>query len=377
MEFVASDPRAVLRRIRELVESRPDLHARYERAKKTIRVFRKPAFYEITQRCNLKCEGCYYFESGLEEITEQQSVGAWESFFAAEAERQVSMAYFVGAEPALHQERLMAAAGHFSHGNVGTNGTVKIDAAIPFRISISMWAGDDETDRKLRGAAAFRKAFRNYRGDRRAIVYYTLSRWNLDGARTIAELCRENGLPLTFNLYSPTATYLSKLRDGLANDDAFFRSSRPDDTPMMSGDDLELARRTVLGLMEDFPGTVLYSKAYNSWSTRPTPLHEVDPQTGIAPRCGSRITNLMNYYGSDLARKDVKCCTPDLDCSQCRIMSGGWSTKLQPDARDLADEAAFADWLEMMEALNRIFVYEHRDQARRVPAERPGLAAVQ
>jgi hypothetical protein len=377
MEFVASDPRAVLRRIGELVGARPDLRERYDIAKRTIRVFRKPAFYEVTQRCNLKCEGCYYFESGLEEITEQQSVGAWESFFATEAERQVSMAYFVGAEPALHQERLMAAAGHFSHGNVGTNGTIKIDEAVPFRISISMWAGDDETDRKLRGASAFRKAFRNYRGDRRAIVYYTLSRWNLDGARTIAQLCRDNGLPLTFNLYSPTATYLSKLRDGLANDDAFFRVSRPDDTPMMSSDDLARAERTVLGLMEDFPGTVLYSKAYNSWSTRPSPLHEVDAQTGIAPRCGSRITSLMNYYGSDLERKDVKCCTPDLDCSQCRIMSGGWSTKLQPDARDLASEDAFANWLEMMEALNRIFVYEHRAQGPRATAEPVGLVAVQ
>jgi hypothetical protein len=377
MEFVASDPRAVLRRIGELVAARPDLRERYETAKRTIRVFRKPAFYEVTQRCNLKCEGCYYFESGLEEITEQQSVGAWESFFATEAERQVSMAYFVGAEPALHQERLMAAAGHFAYGNVGTNGTIKIDPAVPFRISISMWAGDDETDRKLRGASAFRKAFRNYRGDRRAIVYYTLSRWNLEGARTIAGLCRDNGLPLTFNLYSPTATYLSKLRDGLANDDQFFRVSRPDDTPMMSGDDLARAERTVLDLMEDFPDTVLYSKAYNAWSTRPSPLHEVDAQTGIAQRCGSRITGLMNYYGSDLERKDVKCCTPDLDCSQCRIMSGGWSTKLQPDARDLASEDAFANWLEMMEALSRIFVYEHRAQGPRAAAESARLAAVQ
>jgi hypothetical protein len=377
MEFVASDPRAVLRRIRELVQECPDLHDRYETAKRTIRVFRKPAFYEVTQRCNLKCEGCYYFESGLEEITEQQSVGAWESFFAAEAERQVSMAYFVGAEPALHQERLMAAAGHFSHGNVGTNGTVKIDAAVPFRISISMWAGDDETDRKLRGANAFRKAFRNYRGDRRAIVYYTLSRWNLDGARTIAELCRDNGLPLTFNLYSPTATYLAKLQGGMANDDQFFRVSRPDDTPMMSGEDLARAERTVLGLMEDFPDTVLYSKAYNAWSTRPSPLHEVDAETGIAPRCGSRITSLMNYYGADLERKDVKCCTPDLDCSQCRIMSGGWSTKLQPDARDLASAASFGNWLEMMEALGRIFVYEHRGKAVRTPEAQTGVAALQ
>ena len=234
MAYAATDPRVVLRRIREIVEPRPDLSERYEAAKQTIRIFRKPAFYEVTQRCNLKCEGCYYFESGLKEITERQAVDEWRSFFAKETERQVSMAYFVGAEPALHQERLMAAAGHFQYGNVGTNGTIKIDKAVPFRITISMWAGDEETDRKMRGADAFKKAFKNYRGDPRAIVYYTLSRWNLDGARKIAELCRENGLPLTFNLYSPTVTYLAKLAQGDANDNEFFRVSRPDDTPMLS-----------------------------------------------------------------------------------------------------------------------------------------------
>ncbi|MBV8978089.1 MAG: radical SAM protein [Alphaproteobacteria bacterium] len=339
--------------------SRPDLAARYEAAKSTIRRFRKPAFYEITQRCNLKCEGCYYFESERTAMDEQDAVAEWESFFAREAERQVSMAYFVGAEPALHQERLMAASGHFQYGNVGTNGSIRIDAAIPFRISISMWAGDDETDRTLRGASVFRKAFRNYCGDRRAIVYYTLSRWNLDGARRIAELCRDHGLPLTFNLYSPTATYLAKLADHQPNDDAFFRVSNSDDSPMLSQDDLRAAERVVLELMEDFPETVLYSRAYNRWSTQPGPLHALDDE-GNAPLCGSRITSLMHYYGSDLARKEIKCCTPDLDCSQCRIMSGGWSTKLAPDARDLASADSFADWLEMMEALKRIFVYEHR-----------------
>jgi len=355
---VASDPRVMLRRIRDLTGSRPDLAARYEAAKATIRHFRKPAFYEVTQRCNLKCEGCYYFESERVPIDEQQAVAEWERFFATEAQRQVSMAYFVGAEPALHQERLLAAAGHFVHGNVGTNGTIRIDPAIPFRISISMWAGDDETDRTLRGASAFRKAFRNYRGDRRAIVYYTLSHWNLDGARIIAEMCRDNGLPLTFNLYSPTATYLSKLAEHQPNDDEFFRVSRPDDTPMLSDADLGRAERIVLELMEDFPETVLYSRAYNRWSTRPGPLHALDAQ-GTAPLCGSRITSLMHYYGADLVRKNIKCCTPDLDCSQCRIMSGGWSTKLAPDANDLASADAFSDWLEMLEALKRIFVYEH------------------
>jgi hypothetical protein len=366
MAYAATDPRVVLRRIREIVEPRPDLSARYEDAKQTIRIFRKPAFYEVTQRCNLKCEGCYYFESGLKEITERQAVEEWETFFAKETERQVSMAYFVGAEPALHQERLMAAAGHFQYGNVGTNGTIKIDRAVPFRISISMWAGDEETDRKMRGAAAFKKAFKNYRGDPRAIVYYTLSRWNLDGARKIAELCRENGLPLTFNLYSPTVTYLARLAQGDANDNEFFRVSRPDDTPQLQGADLRLAERTVLDLMEDFPETVLYSKNYNAWSTREEPLHPVDAD-GIAPDCGSRITPLMHYYGADLERKEIKCCTPDLDCSQCRIMSGGWSTKLAPRVEDLANAEAFAGWLEMMDSLRRIFVFDYAQRVTAAP----------
>ena len=374
MVDVAGDPRQMLKRVREILKDRPDLEPRYEVAKQVVRVFRKPAFYEVTQRCNLKCEGCYYFEGSLGELVqEKESAEAWDSFFAAEAERGVSIAYFVGAEPALHQERLVAAARHFAYGNIGTNGTVRIDSAVPYRVAISMWGGDDATDRKLRGASVFRKAFKNYRGDPRALVYYTLSRWNLDGARNIALMCRDNGLPLTFNLYSPTTTYLRKLAEGQDNDTEFFRVSRPGDTPMFADEDLARARRVVLDLMEEFPETVLYSRAYNDWSTRPAQLHDTDPN-GLAPRCGSRIGGHMNYYGSDLKPMAKKCCTPDLDCSQCRIMSGGWSTKLQPDARDLADGNAFSQWLEMIEAISRIFVY-HAGHTLTPVRRAPGAAA--
>jgi hypothetical protein len=370
----AGDPRQVLNRIHEILEDHPDLRPRYEVAKQIVRVFRKPAFYEITQRCNLKCEGCYYFEGSLGDLVqEEDSAEAWDEFFAAEAERGVSIAYFVGAEPALHQERLVAAARYFPYGNIGTNGTVKIDPVVPYRVAISMWAGDDETDRKLRGASVFRKAFKNYRGDPRALVYYTLSRWNLDGARTIAQMCRDNGLPLTFNLYSPTTTYLRKLAEGQSNDTEFFRVSRPGDTPMFTDEDLVSARHVVLDLMEEFPETVLYSRAYNDWSTRPSQLHEID-ESGLAPRCGSRIGGHMNYYGSDLKPMTKKCCTPDLDCRQCRIMSGGWSTKLQPDAQDLVDGASLAQWLEMVEAIKRIFVY-HAAHEFTAARSQPGASA--
>jgi hypothetical protein len=275
------------------------------------------------------------------------------------------MAYFVGAEPALEQERLITAAPHFPYGNIGTNGTIRIDSAVPYRIGVSVWAGNDATDRTLRGGAAFRKAFKNYAGDPRAIILYTLSPWNLCCVRTVAEICRDHGLPLTFNMYSPTATFLDKLRSWSGNDDRYFRVSRPGHTPCFAVEDLACTRRLVADLMEDFPETIVYSKAYNDWMTEPGPRHELDPATGIALDCGSRVVGHMTYYGSNLRQMQPKCGTPDVDCSQCRMYSGGWSSKFQPGASDIASEHAFSDWLDMMSVLGRIFLYEPNVRMRR------------
>lgn len=354
-----ADSRSVLSGISAHLDARPDLRPRYDAVKRIIRAFRKPAFYEISQRCNLLCEGCYYFEGGMvEPVLAQRSTSEWEVFFAAEAERKVSMAYFVGAEPALEQERLFAAARYFPFGNIGTNGTIRIDPCVPYRIGVSVWAGNDATDTKLRGASVFRKAFKNYAGDPRAIVLYTLSRWNLDSVRTVAEMCRDNALPLTFNMYSPTVTFDDKLRRRVMNDRAFFRVSRNGNTPVFDDEGLMRVRRLVSDLMDEFPDTVVYTRAYNDWVTRPGPLYDLDPLSGRAIHCGSRIVGPMRYYLSDLRQALPKCCTSDVDCSQCRMYSGGWSSKLQPDERDIADARSFADWLEMIEVLGRIFLYQ-------------------
>lgn len=361
--------RTILARISALTRGRPDLHSRYRGAKEVIHAFRRPAFYEITQRCNLWCEGCYYFEVGeRHRVHEESSTEAWEEFFAAEAERHVSMAYFVGAEPALHQERLVAASRWFPYGNIGTNGTIRIDPVVPYRIGVSVWAGNDSDDRRLRGGSAFRKAFKNYAGDPRAIILFTLSRWNLDSVRSVAKMCRDHALPLTFNMYSPTSAFLTKLRHGRANDNEYFRVSRLDDSPLFSHNDLVRTRNLVAELMEEFPETIVYSAAYNTWATQPGSLYEID-ENGIAPRCGSRMIGTMHYFGADLQPLHPKCGTPDVDCSECRMYSGGWSSKFQPSEADVASEESFVAWLEMIEVLGRIFLYDRASHAQRVAAE--------
>jgi hypothetical protein len=120
--------------------------------------------------------------------------------------------------------------------------------------------------------------------------------------------------------------------------------------------------------MDDFPETVVYSRAYNDWATRPGPLHDIDPETGIATGCGSRIIGQMRYHTADGEMAARKCCTPDVDCSSCRMYSGGWSSKFQPTLEDVASEAAFSDWLEMMRTLGQIFLYDRSRSPQAQPA---------
>ena len=355
---MSSSRRTRLTRLAALLDAAPHLAPAHEEAKRVVRAFRKPAFYEVATRCNLFCEGCYYFSDEFSPAKDVDDIGDWDRFFAAEAGRGVTMAYFVGAEPALHQDRLIAASRYFPYGNIGTNGTVRIDPAVPYRIGVSVWGVDADTDADLRGGRSFHKAIRNYAGDPRAILLFTLTKTNIGDARRLAEIGQDNGLPVTFNMYSPTRTYLRKLTEGERNDREFFRISSRENNLLWDDESLSVVRHTLDELIDDFPGTVVYSKAYNDWATRPGPLYDIDPETGIARDCHSRMVGQMRYFKTDLQPAEEKCGTSDAVCSECRMYSGGWSSKFEPRDADLVSEEALANWLEMIATLGRIFLIE-------------------
>ncbi|PPC73976.1 hypothetical protein C4K68_28055 [Pokkaliibacter plantistimulans] len=352
-------PRKTAERVITLLKENSELTAHYNNAKNIVRAFRKPAFYEIETRCNLKCEGCYYFEGGETQTTKQVTREEdWKDFFKQESARGVSMAYFVGAEPALAQHRLLAAAEQFPWGNIGTNGTIKIDRDIPYRIGVSVWASNDADDIKLRGASVFRKALNNYKGDPRAIMLFTVSKWNISSILEVAKMCADHGVELTYNIYSPTKTFLEKIDNHESNDKYFFRQSNTDHSPILSNDDLSRARDLMNDTIELFPGTVIYSKAYNDFMCTPGSRYDLD-ENGIATNCHSRIVDPMRYYTTDLQSIPSKCCTPDVDCSSCRMYSGGWSSKFVPSVNDLKDRNSFISWLNIIDTLGKIFLYKN------------------
>ncbi|MEN6637631.1 MAG: radical SAM protein [Smithella sp.] len=80
-------------------------HDRYRRiASLNIR----SSIYDLTNRCNLRCKGCFFFSSGEHRVAEERDIGKWEQFIDREKERGVNLAILIGGEPTLCMDRLLA-----------------------------------------------------------------------------------------------------------------------------------------------------------------------------------------------------------------------------------------------------------------------------
>ena len=356
---------AVLRFLSE----HPEFAAPYRSNRHFALTLARSAYVEMSTRCNLRCEGCYYFNGEYDQVKENDELADWDAFFADQAEKGTRFIYLVGAEPSLEPERLAIASKYIKRGLIGTNGIRKIDPAIPYMLHISVW-GAPKTDARLRGADAFSKALRNYQGQTgRVLFVYTLTPKNITEAHEVLERVQGAGLNMTFNMYSPTHTYLDRLSAANDPQSKFFRLSSKSDNLCWDNASLRLARSTVSRLMEEFPDTLVYSKAYNDWVTQPGPRFELD-ENDVAPHCLSRVGGSLSLFGPDLEPvPGGKCCTSDVDCSTCRLYSGGLSSRLKLREADLRSGEAFQSWLDICDHLFKIYIYTPSWQQERPSAQ--------
>lgn len=345
------------RRIEQFLTQMPSLKPRYLRSRLIRKVLRKSNNYDLTSRCNLFCEGCFYFEGDdYKNATEVTDDDAWEAFFKAQAASGVSFGFFAGAEPALSQERLLRAAAHIPRGSIHTNGTIRIKPEIPYSIQISVW-GDEDTTAHFRGGNVFWKSIRNFANDPRVRFVFTINPNNLAQLPGVVRIMNDYGHRIMFNYFSPTQTYLDKLANGASNDDGFFRISSDNSNMLFDAESLIRSRGVVNELIAQYPGTVIQTRAFNDALTDPKPLYDLDEQ-GVARNCNGRNFDWHQGYRVDMKPSDAKCCMPNVNCEQCRLYTIAIASFIFQPERFLHSLEGFQDWLDICDQFARVCLLE-------------------
>lgn len=320
--------------------------------------FLRESTYDMTNRCNIRCDGCYYYEGDKQFAPENQDPEAWRQRMREEKERGITYVVLAGAEPSLVPELLVACSEIMPLGCIATNGLRRIPPEVDYKIHISVW-GNDETSRRVRRAPGMlEKQLDMYGGDPRAIFVYTFTRQNIDEVEEVAEHIAARDGRLTFNVFSAPVGYEGPLRHDAAS--------------------LLRTRRVMLETMKRHPDSVLFS-TYNAVAhTHERGLHSLYgcsyPRRNASTDIG--LGRSFRQYRADLTwDRSVACCVPDTDCDDCRHYAAGSAVVTARLFRHAADPDTFRSWLDYVDTYLSVWVmgYEKGENLCDRLVEPPGF----
>lgn len=294
---------------------------------------------DITNKCNLRCTGCYYFIEEMNAYKKEQEKRVFNEFVDQETQRDINMMTIVGGEPALELERLRILAKHFKL-TVVTNGSIPIpiDGLENIRIAISFW-GDEQQDVLLRGNSRrkiFDQALSNYKNDKRAGFYYTVIPGHTENIRNVVGRMVANGNYITFNFYSD----LAKLGNGYCHKIGY-----------------SIANKVINQVISLYPNRVVSSPYVNNiiskrsmlnkaWGYAMCPSITYDhPENSSRMAINKQYPTKFRAYNADL-RTTRKCCIGQArDCDTCVDIWAitGWI--LSSMKAHLASKHDFTNWL--------------------------------
>jgi len=316
-------------------------HQRYTRISKlNIR----SSIYDVTNKCNLRCKGCFYFSSGEHHVQEETDVKKWEEFIDREKERGVNLAILIGGEPTLFFDRVKAFYQRVP-AFCATNGLIKVprDVFPDMMVGVSLW-GDEEAEKVLRGKDTFSLTLKNYEGDRYTYYLHTIIPQQVGTGRVerVVKKLSNAGLKVHFQLFS--------------NDE---------DAPgfVWTPELMAAVRGEMDGLMDQYPDTVISSRYYHQiittgkmldrtwgWSECPSvtePIDKRDPQ----PRHLIRFIR----WAADLKTMH-RCCTSETrDCTKCKDGAAHMSWVMVNKREHMRSSADFKNWVEVYEMFAKLY----------------------
>jgi hypothetical protein len=311
--------------------------------------------YQLTNECNLRCRGCWYYAYDMDkDAGDERDLERIRTIFRRHVEQGVTHGLIIGGEPLLFPKRLAVIAEILPFMSVATNGYRKLQVAGFENVSIglSLFAGL-RSDDSYRGITAsgrtieglFRRALGHYRDDKRVTVVYALTEAAVDEIEPTVKLIEDSGIKVYFSYY---------------------RHYR-DDSPAAAARATAALRDTALAVQERFPKTVLahpyYIQALISGATdwgRFGYASCATISTGHKDNAG-RLTNgapvLPNFqsFAQDLVTNRFCCASGD--CANCRDSLAVSSWLLVNFREHARSEVRLRNWIEFAESYWSGFVW--------------------
>ncbi len=317
-------------------------HKRYQQISKlNIR----SSIYDVTNQCNLRCKGCFFFSSGEHKAAaEEKDIKKWEAFIEGEKDRGVNLAILIGGEPTLHLDRVEAFYSRLSTF-CATNGLIKLprDRFPDLMLGVSLW-GDEADEKTLRGKDTFSISSKNYEGDPHVYYLYTLTPKQIGKIERIIVKIRDVGLKVHMQL--------------LSNDEGV-------DGFNWQPEQLEVLRTEMDDMLDNYPDTLISSKYYHDiitsgkmlgrtfgWDECPSvtqPLDHRDPQP-------KRLIEFIRW-ASDLNTMH-RCCTSETrDCSSCKDGAAHMSWVMVNKRAHIRTTQDLQNWIEVYEMFAKLYQF--------------------
>jgi hypothetical protein len=311
---------------------------------------------DITHKCNIRCQGCYFFAEDLDQVKAPEDEAEFDAFVAREKARGTNYITVVGGEPSLMLGRLKKLYDNFWLVVV-TNGIRKIpyEGFENLAVAVSVW-GDHETDKRLRGSGkldVFGRALEHYRGDRRVVWYYTTTPGNAHEIEPVTEQCVANGNFMGYSFYGDIAHL------GGAHDQKRGFGGVCDEIDRM---------------IERFPDRVLHpwyvpkvvaeARLYDDvWGFNVCcTLSDDKPKNQERFNNGKPANPHFRVYNPDLKTTRGCCRSDKYDCENCYDTWAHIAWIMTNLEKHLGSEAEFTNWLAtvfMFYLTNRIVDFEH------------------
>lgn len=317
----------------------------YARYKRISKLNIRSSIYDVTNRCNLRCKGCFFFSSGEDKAAEEENrLDRWEAFIDSEMARGVNLAILIGGEPTLYMDRVAAFYQRLPTF-CATNGLIKVprDRFPDLMVGISLW-GDENDEKTLRGKDTFAISSRHYAGDPHTYYLYTITPKQIGKIEKVVRKIRDIGVKVHMQL--------------LSNDEGV-------DGFSWTAQELKDVRFEMDDVLERYPGTVISCKYYHEIITsgemlgRPFGWNECPSVTESLDTRDPQPKRLIHFirWASDLKTMH-RCCTSETrDCSTCKDGAAHMSWVMVNKRAHIRTTKDLQNWIEVYEMFAKLYQF--------------------